>query len=213
VDKSIIAALIALAGTLIVGFLSTFLAEHYRRFLDRTSLAGAIAGELASYNEAWPMLEKNLTQLFTMVSSGKQIKIPKIEQPTDRVFDSCVEKLGLLGPELAEDIAYVYNNLNAFRVALLAASEVELSGPLQAGLLQGALEALKRANDRGIQLLQKLKKFANENYFLKLPFLFGIIFLIVFFGALSIGVFSLSEGHQQNIIPAQKTQSALAIKK
>lgn len=189
-DKSALTALVALVGTLSVGFASTFLAEHYRRFRDRGSLAGAIAGELASYSEAWPILNDQLSKMIVAFENGAVIKLPKLDKPTDRVFDSCVAQIGLLGPDLAEATAYVYNNINAFRVAFIASSDPEISNIQQAQLIKNALAALNRANDRGSDLPKKLRTFANESYFYKLPHLvLGLIFLAaIAFGSFFLGL-------------------------
>lgn len=56
-------ALIGFSGTILVGFVSNFCAEDYRRHRDAVALAGALAGELMSYEEAWPMLENQLEHL------------------------------------------------------------------------------------------------------------------------------------------------------
>jgi hypothetical protein len=170
-DKSLIGALLALVGTLIAGFLSTFVSEHYRRHSNRTALAGALAGELGSYSEAWPLAHENINKAYELASSGAELKIPRIEKPTDRVFDSCVAQIGLLGPDLADDLAYTYNNINAFRVSMQAASEIESDPVRQAAMLQGALASMHRANERGKSLPSKLRSVAKESYFQKWPWL------------------------------------------
>ncbi|MEK8088087.1 hypothetical protein WNB94_16915 [Aquabacterium sp. A3] len=170
-DKSVIGALLALVGTLIAGFLSTFVSEHYRRHCNRTALAGALAGELGSYSEAWPLAHENINNAYNLALSGTEIKLPKIEKSTDRVFDSCVAQIGLLGPDLADDLAYTYNNINAFRVSIQAASEIHSDPVRQAAMLQAALASMHRANERGKQLPEKLRRVARERYFQKWPWL------------------------------------------
>jgi hypothetical protein len=207
VERSLIAALLTLTGTLIAGFLSTFLAEDYRRFRDRASFAGAIAGELASYNEAWPMLEELLPKLINAANNQNKLTIPRIEKPTDRVFDNCVAQIGLLGPELAEDVAYVYNNINAFRVSFISSSAPDLSSLQIAATLQGGLDAMNRAKIRGEQLPKKLRELASEKYFYKFRFIFISIFV---FPAILIGAFILGFDYGKDTANDQDIQKGLA---
>src|SRR5437016_4469123 len=115
-------AMAGVTGTLVIGFLANFVSEDYRRFRDGKSLAGAIAGELSSYAEALPMLEGALHGMLERLAADKAARLPKIEKPTDRVFDGSVAKLGLLGNELVEEVVYVYNNINAFRTSMALVS-------------------------------------------------------------------------------------------
>jgi hypothetical protein len=205
-DKSVIGALLALVGTLIVGFLSTFVSEHYRRHSNRTALAGALAGELGSYSEAWPLLRERIKLLHESASSGAELKIPKIEKPTDRVFDSCVAQIGLLGPELAEDLAYTYNNINALRVSMRAASELDSDPLRQAGLLHAALASLQRVNDRCESLPSKLRSVAKERYFYKWPCL--LLSACVFCAAISAAfLFGSAYGSPSQATSPKSTQT------
>lgn len=194
-DKTLFPAVLALFGTLVAGFLSTFLSEHHRRFRDKQALAGALAGELGSYKEAWPLLAQNFSLLMEMAKLGERVQIPKIEKPTDRVFDSCVAQIGSLGPELAEDLAYVYNNLNAFRTTFLSASADEASPQQQHARLESAWACVNRAQARGEDLPERLKAYAKRRYvFQVLPLLFsGFVGLTMLGGAYSLGATTLEK--------------------
>ncbi|TBO32564.1 hypothetical protein EYS42_05075 [Aquabacterium lacunae] len=151
------------------------MSEHYRRHCNRTALAGALAGELGSYSDAWPLAHSNVKKIYELAASGAKLRIPKTEKPNDRVFDSCVAQIGLLGPELADDLAYTYNNINAFRVSIQAASDIDSDPAGQAALLSGALAAMERANERGKTLPERLRLIARESYFQRWPWLLLVV--------------------------------------
>jgi hypothetical protein len=91
------------------------------------------------------------------------LKIPK---PVDRVFEANVARLGLLGPELSEELAYVYNQFNAFRdLFKTLMEEPELAADQQAVRLAVCITTLERAVARGEQLPVHLRKLTKKWYF------------------------------------------------
>jgi hypothetical protein len=97
--------------------------------------------------------------------SGTRISLPKISKPVDRVFEANISKIGLLGPDLAEDLAYVYNQLNAFREMLKTLmDEPDISAAQQALRVDGCITTLKRAAERGDTLPTRLRSFAKRWY-------------------------------------------------
>ena len=116
---STLSALIAASVALIAVYCTQFLAESYRRFMDGSSLAAGIAGELSSHKEAIPHIRLTLrtVQEITEIGRQEEIMLRSFDKPVDRYFDQVVGKVGALGPHLAERIIYVYSNLHAFRGA------------------------------------------------------------------------------------------------
>lgn len=121
-------AWIAASAAIAAVYMTQFLAESYRRFKDGAAIAAGLAGELSSYSESLPQMRGFLTAALQAASTGqgKLLKFRKFEKPVDRFFDEVVGKLGLLGPDLAEQVIYVYSNVDAFRVALVMISEGHL---------------------------------------------------------------------------------------
>jgi hypothetical protein len=158
-------AFFGLSGTLIVAFLANFCAEDYRRHRDSVALAAALAGELASYADAWPILRSSLEAMLGQARSGDRIFLPKMSKPTDRVFEANVGKIGLVGPDLAEDLAYTYNQVNAFREMFYTImGEVDLTVEQQALRVNACIMTLDRAMERGESLPRRLKTFAKKRY-------------------------------------------------
>ena len=162
----ILTAIIAASATLIVAFLNSIVAESFKRHKDRVAIAAAMAGELASYAPAFPIIQQALSSTIQAAENGKRetLNFRPFEKPKDFVFEKAVEKLGLLGPQLAEDIAFVYGNLNAFRSSfvLISTHFKEMSNEELKVRSTACLEALNRAAERGGPLILSLKRVANE---------------------------------------------------
>jgi hypothetical protein len=160
-----LAAIIAASAALIVAFLNSIVAELFRRHNDRVALAAAIAGEIASYEPALPIIQQMLNATIHAVETNNRgaITFRPFEKPRDFVFEKAVEKLGLLGPKLVEDTVYVYGNLNAFRASLALISTH--SGEMPDAELRirstACLEALNRAAQRAGPLVVALKRVAG----------------------------------------------------
>ncbi|QBB69213.1 hypothetical protein ELE36_01815 [Pseudolysobacter antarcticus] len=161
----LLAAIIAASAALIVAFLNSILAEVFRRYRDRKSLAAAIAGELASYEPALPIIQQILrTTIQTIEAEARNTVVFRpFEKPKDFVFEKAVERLGLLGPKLAEDVVYVYSNLNAFRVSfgLISTHFIEMSDAEAHARCVACLDAVERTAQRGKPLIAALKNLAG----------------------------------------------------
>ena len=120
---TISAAIIAAGGAVVVAYASNFVAEQYRRHLDSTGWASAIAGELKSHAEAFPLLKQLFTDLLQCVEENKPLPLYPIPMPIDPVFDSAPAKVGLLGAQFAGEVAFAYENLRAFRGAFFVVVE------------------------------------------------------------------------------------------
>jgi len=161
----LLAAIIASSAALIVAFLNSIAAEVFRRHKDRKALAAAIAGELASYEPALPIIQQVLRTTIQAIEAEARSTIifRPFDKPKDFVFEKAVEKLGLLGPKLAEDIVYVYSNLNAFRVSfsLITTHFKEMPDAEVRARCVACLEAIDRTVQRGTPLIAALKNVAG----------------------------------------------------
>ena len=159
---SFVAALIALAGIYIVNFV----AEDYRRFHDGSSLAAGLAGELSSYMQAYGTLSPLLEDLARRHKNGERMLMLDMGVPPDPFYESNVAKLGLLGPEFAENATFVYQNLRAFRslFSLTCRKHLEMDTSHIAVALESCNAALGRSQTRGIALVADLKARALDDY-------------------------------------------------
>jgi hypothetical protein len=168
-EPALVGALIGFGGSLTVSFLANFCAEDYRRHRDSLALAGALAGELASYKDAWPQLRTALQKMHENTSAGNKISFPKIAKPVDRIFDANVARIGLLGPALAEELAYVYNQVNAFRELLKTLiDEPDIGADQQSARVASCIATLDRTVARAELLPENLRKLTKKWY---VPFL------------------------------------------
>ena len=167
-SETLVVALIAGAVTLAVAFLNTFLSESYKRFRDGTTVAASLAGELAAYKEAWPIL----SEMLSSVVSATEIEKPSLEQlrpierPKDVVYEKSIDKLGLLAADAAEGVVYVYRNINAFRIAfeIIARDHAMMSRDELRVRCIACKNALDRAATRGEVLVGSLRARASAKF-------------------------------------------------
>ncbi|MGF6569698.1 hypothetical protein ABH945_001774 [Paraburkholderia sp. GAS333] len=165
-------ALIAFVGVLAGGYLNNFLGEDFKRFRDGQALAGALAGELASHATAIPMLQRMFGDMAaTLRTEGGQITLYEFNPPNSPVFDASVSKLGLLGPTLAHEVAFVYEQIRAFR-SMFRSISIHYEDMPREGMLNGfehSLTLLETAHLRGTKLIADLQKYASDGYWQTRP--------------------------------------------
>ena len=167
-SDTLIVALIAGVVTLVVAFINTFVSESYKRFRDGTTVAASLAGELAAYEEAWPILSEMLNSVAGATEHEKPNleSLRPIERPKDVVYEKSIDKLGLLGAHAAEGVVYVYSNINAFRIALeiISRDHASMSREELKARCVACKAALDRAATRGEVLLGTLRARANAKF-------------------------------------------------
>ncbi len=100
-------------------------------------------------------------------AEGKPLFLRPFERPRDRVFEASISSLGLLGAALVEDVAYVYGNIAAFRLAfeLVTTHHSTLASHEIVVHCSAAMDALDRAVSRGESLIDGLKCRADKSFF------------------------------------------------
>lgn len=159
-------ALIGLLGVMAGGYFNNFLAEDFRRFRDGQALAGALAGELESHAEPIPVIKDSLEKMLPLSMSEDGLKLPEWPIPPSPLFDENASKIGLLGAPTARDVAYVYENLRAFRhnFHMLSKHHRDMPKDWSHGMIVGCMAAITRAETRGVPLVDSLKRQAEESY-------------------------------------------------
>jgi hypothetical protein len=159
-------ALIGLLGVMTGGYFNNFLAEDYKRFRDGQALAGALAGELESHGMPVKVIVDGLEKMHMKLADGKKLDLPEWPVPTSPLFDQNASKIGLLGADLAREVAYVYENLRAFRqnFHVLSKHHSTMPGEWAQATIVGCQAAISRAEARGVPLVDSLKSFAAESY-------------------------------------------------
>ncbi|KVV40284.1 hypothetical protein WK81_19795 [Burkholderia ubonensis] len=160
------AALIAFIGVLAGGYVNNFLAEDYRRFRDGAALAGALAGELASHMAAFPLLRDMLNGMIAAAGQGQRLRLRRFDPPNDPVYEGNVGKLGLLPSKAAEDIAFAYQQIRAFRLnfAIVLSDHEQMNNDEIKARLTGCLDAVNRGDLRLQELIADLKMLAEQRY-------------------------------------------------
>lgn len=116
----IVTAVIAGGVALSAAYLTQFVSERAKRHAEGAAVAAAIAGELAAYAPAWPLLQSHLKRWVTLIESDQRdaIIFRPFERPKDMVIDELIPKLGLLGAAQVEAVVSVYANVRSFRLAM-----------------------------------------------------------------------------------------------
>ncbi|HZT34863.1 MAG TPA: hypothetical protein VFA15_03010 [Nitrososphaera sp.] len=159
-------AILALIAAIVAAFIGSLVTEHHRRFREAQSIASAIAGELTGYQEASDILIQNFSQMKSLVQSGAKLPFKPFDPPKDVLYGALADKIGLLGPVLARDVAYVYQRLYGFRVGFMILTRDHESMASSDVLVNLAMceDAIKAAQSRGKSLIEALTAFANEDY-------------------------------------------------
>jgi hypothetical protein len=163
---ALITALLAFVAVLAGGYLNNFLAEDFRRFRDSQALAGAFAGELESHGAATPYLRPRLHAMLLLVKEDKPLALHEMPKPTSPVFDANVERVGLLGPDIARDLVAVYEQINGFRAGfvMLSKHHSEMNQAWREAVLGECILRVDTASARGAGLLEKLNEKARADY-------------------------------------------------
>ena len=160
-DAAVLTACVTLLGFIVVNFI----AEDFRRFRNGSTVAAGLAGELGSYAEPQAQLVSIITTMLRVIDEGNRKHLPfrGIDTPKDRLFEANVANLGLLGPDLVLDIAFVYGQINGFRVGfgLVNEKHSEMADGELAARLNGCLILLTAVRPRAEQLVEKLTMRAN----------------------------------------------------
>ena len=159
-EPAVQAAVIGGIVALIVAALSSFGSEMYKRHRDATALAGGLAGELRVVADALPEILRIFPLLIEKAARGEIVPLPRMKRPTSPVYESRVGDLGLLGPKLAERVAFTYAMIEAFRAMMEVAVASDVKAQEQHAALTAAVEMVRRVEGGGRPLIAALHKFA-----------------------------------------------------
>ncbi|PMQ03720.1 hypothetical protein DyAD56_18620 [Dyella sp. AD56] len=161
-----VAAIIALIATITGAFLGSLIAEDYRRFRDAQGTAASLSGELSSYVEGGQEMLRLLGLMKEATEAGTVLPFKEFEPPKDILYEAQAKNLGLLGADMAKDVAYVYQRINGFRTgyAILTRAHKELKPNEVASSLAACERMIKASQDRAARLLRNLDSLAAAEY-------------------------------------------------
>lgn len=193
--ENVAPALIAFTAAVLVGFGGHFVAEDYRRFRDSKAIAAALAGELRSIILSLPELHTSLIGMKDLFDNLQPVSLPEMPDQSSPMFEANAEKIGLLGVDLAGGVAFLYDQINAFRTSfqLLSKHHTKM-GPHWSGLLVGrCIQLIESNKPEAKTLIENLQKHSDSSYLmsrtvgvvvltgislLSLSSLFGAIFCV-----------------------------------
>jgi hypothetical protein len=158
--------LAALIAAVLSAYVTGMVAEDYRRYRDAQGIAAALAGELSGYLVAVDLLQKAFAIMRQQIQAGVKLPFKEFEAPKDVVYLALVEKIGLLGPDLARETAYVYQRILGFRTgyALLTREHASLNSDNIIASLTMLSEHLTEVAARGKAHVAKLHEKVREPY-------------------------------------------------
>jgi hypothetical protein len=171
-------ALIAFISAILVGFITHFVAEDYRRFRDGQAVAASLAGELRSITSSLPELRQGLLGMKGLLENLQPLSLPELPDQSSPMFEANVPKIGLLGAEIAGELAFIYDQIRAFRTSfqLLSKHHSVMSGEWS-GALVGRCVLLIDSNEQNARnLIVKLNESALTSYVRSRPFGSALIF-------------------------------------
>lgn len=159
-------ALVGLIATILGAVLGAILNEMYKRHRDAIATAAALAGELSSYREAFAALDFSFPVLIDRVEQGNPLNNPEQAAPADIAFEAYVDKIGLLGSQLAERVAYVYGQVRGFRSAFfpLTRQSEKFDATYVAAALRVAHMFSQNANKHAEPLIKALQERASQSF-------------------------------------------------
>lgn len=164
--NAINSAYIGLTATIIGAVIGSFLNEMYKRHRDARATAAALAGELASYKQAFSALDQSLAVLIDRAEKGEPLNIPEQRPPVDITYEAHVDKVGLLGPKLAEEVALVYGQIRGFRSAFfpITGSGQKMESSYVVAALRVAHMFSQQAHQGVVPLTDALRELANQSF-------------------------------------------------
>jgi len=160
------AAFVGLIATIIGAIIGAFINEMYKRHRDACATAAALAGELASYRYAYRALDVSFPILIERVQAGQPLNIPAQDPPADVAFQAYVDKIGLLGPDLAEKTSFVYGQIRGFRSTFFSLTRAPAhtdSAYLEAALRVGHM-FMTSAQQHSVPLIETLRQTARTSF-------------------------------------------------
>jgi hypothetical protein len=139
-----------------------------------------------------PMLKNGLETMLSDCLSEDGLKLPEWPIPPSPLFDQNASKIGLLDAQTARDVAYVYENLRAFRqnFHMLSKHHRDMPKDWSHAMIVGCLAAISRAETRGMPLIESLKRQTTESYWnrpqTRIQLKYGAVTIFAFLGVLKV---------------------------
>lgn len=194
--ENVVPALIAFTSAVLVGFGGHFVAEDYRRFRDGKAIAAALAGELRSITLSLPVLLRGLKEIRLLLSSPSSISLPEIPDQKSPVFEATADKIGLLGVDLAGEVAFLYDQIRAFRTSfqLLSKTQPLMGFSRSSHLVESCIALIKSNEPKAQALVASLRRHSEISYMASRLVQLGCALLVLLSGIASVSLIRLAGG-------------------
>lgn len=193
---NVVPALIAFTSAVLVGFGGHFVAEDYRRFRDGKAIAAALAGELRSITLSLPLLLPGLKEIQRVLLTRTSISLAEIPDQKSPVFEATADKIGLLGVDLAGEVAFLYDQIRAFRTSFQLLSKTQPSMELSRGshLVEHCIALIKANEPKAQALVSSLRRHSEISYMASRLVQIGCALLVLLSGIAFVSLIRLVGG-------------------
>lgn len=170
-------ALIAFTSAILVGFTSHFVVEDYRRFRDGKAIAAALAGELSSITSSISLLKTGLITIKEALATEQPLSLPEFPIQTSLMYEAIADKVGLLGVDLAGEVAFIYDQIRAFNVNFhwLSKHNEKMEMYWNRAVIDQLLAIIERNEERARTLIEMLSLKSNCGYWSSKPTLAAVM--------------------------------------
>ena len=170
-------ALIGFTSAILVGFTSHFVAEDYRRFRDGKAIAAALAGELSSITSSISLLKTGLITIKEALATEQPLSLPEFPIQTSLMYEAIADKVGLLGVDLAGEVAFIYDQIRAFNVNFhwLSKHNEKMEIYWNRAVIDQLLAIIERNEERARTLIENLILKSNCGYWSLKPTLAAVM--------------------------------------
>ncbi|HVA15533.1 MAG TPA: hypothetical protein VNF99_19955 [Stellaceae bacterium] len=165
------AALTTAFFTAALALLGTIILSLWNRYRERSSIAGALAGEIGAYATLIDaptsvVAYRKLATFEHAIRRRRLRSMPKtpVGHP---VFDKVADKIGLLPSAESQTVSAIYNIVSGFRIIHASLSSPEMSeadDEVQIALLNKVAETIERYAPDAHELATRLNQISRESF-------------------------------------------------
>lgn len=159
----ILVGIMAAGVSLLVALVANFGSESYKRHRDSAALAGSLAGEIAAFEEGIDLVRETWPKIIPQLEEHGPLKFPDYVVPKLMIYEANAGKIGMLGPQLAEDVGLFYSRTFAFQQIARMAMEAD-NKDMQLSCFRRGLEISNLASERIGPLLGSLRMHAGRSW-------------------------------------------------
>jgi hypothetical protein len=148
-----------------VGAMSNVFVEIFRRTCDGRALASMLAAEISSLLEISELRSYNAgaEMVLAKLQAGEDVQVPNFIGDIDRwirTYLENMERVGLLGPELAGEVTLFYQLIRSVAMDVSRLASEPFDGATKVRFVSETIQVFQSAQEVGARAVHGLKAFA-----------------------------------------------------